>query len=367
MKFKIEREMLLGPLATVTGVVERRQTLPILANVFMRMEENRLTLVGTDLEVEISIEIGTLSGEDGECTVTARKLLDICRALPETATIDFSGEGDKVKMRSGRSRFTLQALPPKDFPRLEAGNWEERFKMPQPELRNLFDRTAFSMAQQDVRYFLNGVLIELDGKTITTVATDGHRLARSQTALSSPASAQRQAIVPRKAVAELGRFLGEGADDDVTVEINANHICLSKPGATMISKLIDGKFPDYKAVMAQVLNQKMTTDRRQFYEVLARTAVLTNEKYRGIRLEFSPGSLKVSAHNPEHEEATDEIPVDYAGSEIEIGFNVTYLMDALKALSTDQVEAELQDSNTGCMLHEPDNDDTLYLIMPMRL
>ncbi len=212
--------MLLGPLATVTGVVERRQTLPILANVFMRMEENQLTLVGTDLEVEISIEIGTLSGEDGECTVTARKLLDICRALPETATIDFSGEGDKVKMRSGRSRFTLQALPSKDFPRLEAGNWEERFKMPQPELRNLFDRTAFSMAQQDVRYFLNGVLIELDGKTITTVATDGHRLARSQTALSSPASAQRQAIVPRKAVAELGRFLGEGADDDVTGLLN---------------------------------------------------------------------------------------------------------------------------------------------------
>jgi DNA polymerase-3 subunit beta len=366
MKFKIEREMLLESLTTVTSVVERRQTLPILANVFIRLKGSQLTLVGTDLEVEISVDTEALSGEDGECTVTARKLLDICRALPETAIIDFSGESDKAKLRSGRSRFTLQALPPTDFPRLDAGSWEERFKMPQSALKSLFDRTGFSMAQQDVRYFLNGVLLELDQNTITAVATDGHRLARSRATLANSVSSQRQIIVPRKAVVELGRFLGEGSDE-VTVEINANHIRLTRPRATLVSKLIDGKFPDYKAVMSQVLNQKMVTDRQKFYEVLARTAVLTNEKYRGIRLELSEGSLKLSAHNPEHEEATDEIPVDYGGSKIEIGFNVTYLMDALKALSTDTVEAELQDSNTGCMLHEPGDDDTLYLIMPMRL
>ena len=227
--------------------------------------------------------------------------------------------------------------------------------MLQPTLKSLFDRTGFSMAQQDVRYFLNGVLLELDQNTITAVATDGHRLARSRATLASSVSGHRQIIVPRKAVVELSRFLKEGSDE-VTVEINANHIRLARPGATLVSKLIDGKFPDYKAVMSQVLNQKMVTDRQQLYEVLARTAVLTNEKYRGIRLELSEG-----------EEATDEIPVEYGGSKIEIGFNVTYLMDALKALSTDSVEAELQDSNTGCMLHEPDNDDTLYLIMPMRL
>ena len=366
MKFQIEREVLLGPLSIVTSVVERRQTLPILANVYMHLENKRLTLVGTDLEVEISIQTEVLSGEDGECTVTARKLLDICRALPETANINFSGEGVKAKMRSGKSRFTLQALPAKDFPRLESGTWEERIKISRTELKTLLDRTSFSMAQQDVRYFLNGVLLELDGKTITTVATDGHRLARSRAELSSPVSSQRQVIVPRKAVAELGRFLGEGSDD-VTLELNNNHISLQRPGATLTSKLIDGKFPDYKAVMAQVLNQKMVADRQQFHEVLARTAVLTNEKYRGIRLELSKGSLKVSAHNPEHEEATDEIPVDYTGTDVEIGFNVTYLMDALKALTNEQVEAELQDANTGCMLHDPDNDDTLYLIMPMRL
>ncbi|MEK9785983.1 MAG: DNA polymerase III subunit beta [Gammaproteobacteria bacterium] len=366
MKFQIEREILLAPLTVVTSVVERRQTLPILANVYMRLEGKRLTLVGTDLEVEISIEAEALSGEDGECTVTARKLLDICRALPETATVTFEADSDKAKLKSGKSRFTLQALPAKDFPRLETGSWEERFKLSRIELKGLFDRTSFSMAQQDVRYFLNGVLMELDGSTITTVATDGHRLARSQASLSAPVGAHRQVIIPRKAVAELGRFLSEGADD-VKVELNNNHVRIDRPGATLISKLIDGKFPDYKAVMAQVLNQKLLADRQQLHEVLARTAVLTNEKYRGIRLEVSAGSLKVSAHNPEHEEATDEIPVEYSGPDVEIGFNVTYLMDALKALSGKQVEAELQDANTGCMLHEPDQDDTLYLIMPIRL
>ncbi len=366
MKFQIEREILLAPLTVVTSVVERRQTLPILANVFMRLEGKKLTLVGTDLEVEISIEAEVLSGEDGECTVTARKLLDICRALPETANISFEAGADKAKLKSAKSRFTLQALPAKDFPRLETGSWEERFKLPRTELKGLFDRTAFSMAQQDVRYFLNGVLLELDGSTITTVATDGHRLARSRATLGAAVGGQRQVIIPRKAVAELGRFLSEGSDD-AKVELNSNHVRIDRPGATLISKLIDGKFPDYKAVMAQVLNQKLLADRQQLHEVLARTAVLTNEKYRGIRLEVSAGSLKVSAHNPDHEEATDEIPVEYAGPDVEIGFNVTYLMDALKALSGDQVEAELQDANTGCMLHEPDQDDTLYLIMPMRL
>jgi len=238
--------------------------------------------------------------------------------------------------------------------------------MPQSLVKQLIDSTAFAMAQQDVRYYLNGLYFEVLGGRLRVVATDGHRLALATAPQRVEAADLGVIIPPRKAVAELGRFLGEGSED-ITLELNSNHISLQRPGATLISKLIDGKFPDYKAVMAQVLNQKMVVDRQQFHEVLARTAVLTNEKYRGIRLELSKGSLKVSAHNPEHEEAIDEIPVDYAGTDVEIGFNVTYLMDALKALTTEQVEAELQDANTGCMLHEPDNDDTLYLIMPMRL
>ena len=366
MKFQIEREQLLGPLSSVASVVERRQTLPILANVLLHLEDRTLTLTGTDLEVEISIETETLGGDSGQCTVTARKLLDICRALPETATVEFTSESNKARLRSGHSRFTLQALPAQDFPRLETESWEERLKLPQTTIRALFDRTAFSMAQQDVRYFLNGVLLEIDENTITAVATDGHRLARSRATVAGNIGDPRQVIVPRKAVLELGRFLSEGSDD-ATIELNPNHLRLSRPGGVLTSKLIDGKFPDYKAVMTQVLNQKILANRHQLHEVLARTAVLTNEKYRGIRLELEKGLLKVTAHNPDQEEASDEIAVDYQGDTIEIGFNVTYLMDALRALPTDQVEVELQDANTGCMLHKPDDDDTLYLIMPMRL
>ncbi|HJP46075.1 MAG: DNA polymerase III subunit beta, partial [Arenicellales bacterium] len=353
MKFQIEREQLLGPLSTVVGVVERRQTLPILANVLLHLEDRTLTLTGTDLEVEISIETETLEGDNGQCTVTARKLLDICRALPETATVEFTSEANKARLRSSHSRFILQALPAQDFPRLETESWEERLKLPQTTIRALFNRTAFSMAQQDVRYFLNGVLLELDENTITAVATDGHRLARSRATVEGNIGDPRQVIVPRKAVLELGRFLSEGSDD-VTIELNPNHLRLNRPGGVLTSKLIDGKFPDYKAVMAQVLNQKILVNRHQLHEVLARTAVLTNEKYRGIRLELEKGLLKVTAHNPDQEEASDEIAVDYQGDTIEIGFNVTYLMDALRALPTDQVEVELQDANTGCMLHKPD-------------
>ncbi|MEE1566474.1 MAG: DNA polymerase III subunit beta, partial [Arenicellales bacterium] len=346
MKFQIEREQLLGPLSTVVGVVERRQTLPILANVLLHLEDRTLTLTGTDLEVEISIETETLEGDNGQCTVTARKLLDICRALPETATVEFTSEANKARLRSSHSRFILQALPAQDFPRLETESWEERLKLPQTTIRALFNRTAFSMAQQDVRYFLNGVLLELDENTITAVATDGHRLARSRATVEGNIGDPRQVIVPRKAVLELGRFLSEGSDD-VTIELNPNHLRLNRPGGVLTSKLIDGKFPDYKAVMAQVLNQKILVNRHQLHEVLARTAVLTNEKYRGIRLELEKGLLKVTAHNPDQEEASDEIAVDYQGDTIEIGFNVTYLMDALRALPTDQVEVELQDANTG--------------------
>ncbi|HCF72709.1 MAG: DNA polymerase III subunit beta [Proteobacteria bacterium] len=366
MKLLIERDQLLNLLIAVTSVVERRQTLPILANVLILLEANTLTLVGTDLEVEASIEAEALKGSDGQCTVAARKLLDICRALPEQATVELETVDSRLKIRSGRSRFSLQTLAAVDFPRLETDNWEERVQLEQPVLRGLFEKTAFSMAQQDVRYFLNGVLLELDGTTMVAVATDGHRLARSRAVLPSPAGEHRQAIIPRKAVLELSRFLGDGGDE-ITIELNANHARFSRPGAVLTTKLIDGKFPDYKAVMSQVLSQKMVADRTLLHEVLARTSVLTNEKYRGVRLDLSKGSLKVSAHNPDQEEASDEIAVEYGGENLEIGFNVTYLMDALRAMPTEQIEAELEDVNSGCMLHVPGDEDTLYLIMPMRL
>ena len=366
MKFKLGRDQLLNPLTLITGVVERRQTLPILANTLLVVKDNTLQLVGTDLEVEIQIEIKLEDSTNGSCTITARKLLDICRALPDTSTIKFELLEDRAKIQSGRSRFTLQSLPAADFPRLEANHWEERIKLTQGVLRTLLEKTGFSMAQQDVRYFLNGVLLELDGEELTAVATDGHRLARSQTTLSGAVESPRQAIIPRKAVHELIKFL-DNPGDETTLEINPNHLRISRPNATFTTKLIDGKFPDYRAVMAQNLTQKVTVNRGELYNVLARTAVLTNEKYRGVRLELQKGEIKVSAHNPDQEEASDEVGVEYSGDEINIGFNVTYLMEALRALAEDNIEINMQDGNSGCLLYAPNDNLTQYLIMPMRL
>jgi DNA polymerase-3 subunit beta len=367
MKIELQRDELLPPLTLVTGVVERRQTLPILANVLLEAENDTLRMVGTDLEVEILIEVPAANTTAGTTTVSARKLLDICRALPEGATINIAQMEDRLKIQSGRSRFSLQSLPAQDFPRLEeGGHWEERTKLAQPKIRNLLEKTAFSMAQQDVRYFLNGVLLELDGEELAAVATDGHRLARSHIPLPAAVDEARQAIVPRKAVHELTRFLKDGAEP-VTLEMNPSHLRFSRPGAALTTKLIDGKFPDYRSVMTQNLTRTVIAERSELYDVLARTAVLTNEKYRGIRLELEQNSAKVVAHNPDQEEARDEVAVEYEGESIEIGFNVTYLMEALRALTENKVEIRVQDGNSGCLLQTPGDETTQYLVMPMRL
>ena len=346
MKLKLQRDQALPPLSLVTGVVERRQTLPILANVLLESSNDTLRLIGTDLEVEILIEVATENAAAGTTTVSARKLLDICRALPNGAILEISQTEDRLKIQSGHSRFNLQSLPAQDFPRLDEGeHWEERIKLTETQLRNLLEKTAFSMAQHDVRYFLNGVLLELEGAELAAVATDGHRLARSHTPLPTAVDNPRQAIVPRKAVHELVRFLRD-TEEPITLEMNPNHLRFSRPGAALTTKIIDGKFPDYRSVM---------------------TAVLTNEKYRGIRLELDQGSAKVVAHNPDQEEARDEIAVEYSGEAIEIGFNVTYLMEALRALTENKVEIRVQDGNSGCLLQSPGDETTQYLIMPMRL
>jgi DNA polymerase-3 subunit beta len=323
--------------------------------------------VGTDLEVEILIEVPTENTTAGSTTTSARKLLDICRALPDEATLQITQTDTQLKIQSGRSRFSLQTLPAQDFPRLdEGGHWEERTKLTQKKLRNLLEKTAFSMAQQDVRYFLNGVLLELNGTELAAVATDGHRLARSYTSLPTAVDNPRQAIVPRKAVHELTRFLKD-TEEPITLEMNPSHLRFSRPGGALTTKIIDGKFPDYRSVMTQNLTQTLKADRSELYDVLARTAVLTNEKYRGIRLELNQGSAKVVAHNPDQEEARDEISVEYEGGPIEIGFNVTYLMEALRALAEDKVEIHVQDGNSGCLLQSPGDETTQYLVMPMRL
>jgi len=367
MKLKLQRDQALPFLNLVTGVVERRQTLPILANVLLESSNDTLRLIGTDLEVEILIEVAAENTEAGTTTTSARKLLDICRALPNGAILQISQTEDRLKIQSGHSRFNLQTLPAQDFPRLDEGeHWEERTKLTETQLRNLLEKTAFSMAQQDVRYFLNGVLLELNGAELAAVATDGHRLARSHTPLPTTVDKPRQAIVPRKAVHELVRFLKD-TEEPITLEMNASHLRFSRPGAALTTKIIDGKFPDYRSVMTQNLTQTIIAERSELYDVLARAAVLTNEKYRGIRLELNQDSAKVVAHNPDQEEARDEIAVEYSGDAIEIGFNVTYLMEALRALTENKVEIRVQDGNSGCLLQSPGDETTQYLIMPMRL
>jgi DNA polymerase III subunit beta len=366
MYFEIEKNRLIKPLTLVTSVVEKRQTLPILSNIYVKLENGTLTLVGTDLEVEISFSIPDVIGEDGECTVTARKLYDICRSLPEKTAIKIKSDGVGAQIQSAKSRFKLQTLPAADFPRLDTKAWEERLKIPDASLKKLLDSTAFSMAQQDVRYFLNGVLFEVKEGRLRAVATDGHRLAKSEVQLENGDFNLRQVIVPRKAVLEMQRFL-EGTDEELTLEINPNHICLTNSNSTLITKLIDGRFPDYETVMAQQLNVVLLQDRSELIDVLTRTAILTNEKFRGIRLNLSSNLIAVTAHNPEQEEANDEIITTYDGPEVDIGFNVNYLLEALKALNTDLVELKLQDSNSGCTIREPDDEETLYLVMPMRL
>lgn len=357
---------MLRPLGHVSGVVEKRQTLPILGNVYIKQEQNTLTLIGTDLETEVLARVSDVEGEDGECTVTARKFYDICRMLPENATINVINEGDRTIITSGRSRFSLQSLPATDFPRLEAEKWEESLPIKQQELKGLLEKTAFSMAQQDVRYYLNGCLLEIGKAGIRVVATDGHRLAKSELQTPLDVSGQRQAIVPRKAVTELLRFLGD-EDETVQLDINPNHIRVSAGPWVFIAKLIDGRFPDYEKVIPASLEIHLEVNRLQFSEILARTAILTNEKFRGVRLVLKPGTMMVMANNPEQEEAVDEMAVAFDGEEVEIGFNVGYLIDALRALDCETVDLGLQDANSSCTLIEPGNRGTLYLVMPMRI
>jgi len=366
MKVTIERERLLKPLSYVANVVEKRQTLPILGNVYMKQSGGSLTVIGTDLETEVMTRIDQSVGEDGECTVTARKLYDICRTLPEQAELELTVKEGKAVIRSGRSRFTLQTLPATEFPRVEVEQWETQLSISQAVLHGLLERTAFAMAQQDVRYYLNGLLLEVDEKRLNAVATDGHRLAKSELALPQPANTRRQVIVPRKAIMELLRFLGDG-EEEVKVEINPNHIRVTTGAMVFTSKLIDGRFPDYDKVIPAGLDTHVVVDRAEFHEILTRTAILTNEKFRGVRIALSTGKMTVSAHNPDQEEATDEMSVDYSGDDLEIGFNVSYLMDALKALTSEKVDFGVQDPNSSCTLIAPNNPATLYLVMPMRL
>lgn len=367
MKLEIARESLLKPLQQVIGAVERRQTLPALANVLLRAGEQGLQLTATDLEIELRADVDVEVERGGEITVAARKLLDICRTLPGGAAISIELDGERVILRSGRSRFTLATLPAAEFPVIDDVQGQVEFSLPQADLKRAIDKIAFAMAQQDVRYYLNGLLVELAGDRLRTVATDGHRLSLCEVAAELPDADGRQVIVPRKGVMELVRLLDEDADKPATVHLGASHVQVTLPGLRLTSKLIDGRFPDYGRVVPEGGTNELRADRETLRQALARTSILSNEKYKGVRLAMGAEGLRIQTHNPDQEEAEEEVEVAYQGDPLEIGFNVVYLLDILGSIEGDEVRVQFSDANSSCLVTDAASDECRHVVMPMRL
>jgi len=355
----------LAPLQAVIGVVERRQTMPVLANVLLAVRDGRLSITATDLEVELVAATDVNVQEAGDITVPGRKFLDILRALPEKANVSIAIEGEKIVIKAGRSRFSLSTLPAAEFPVIDDIHAQQSVQIERAQLARLLEKTHFSMAQQDVRYYLNGMLLEIDGTVLRGVATDGHRLALSEAMLAQKAKISQQVIIPRKGVMELQRIVsGEG---NCELAIGTNHVRAQIGDVRFTSKLIDGKFPEYSRVIPAAPAAAIKGNRDALRQALQRTAILSNEKYRGIRITVKKNAITVQAHNPEQEEAEEEIEVSYDGIDLEVGFNVNYLLDALSAVDGVEVELGLTDSNSSCLIRSPGNASSRYVVMPMRL
>lgn len=366
MRFSIQREALLKPLQQVVGVVERRQTLPVLANLLVNVASGRVALTGTDLEVEMVASAEAQDTEAGEITIPARKLFDICRALPDGVRIDLKQTAERVTLNAGRSRFTLATLPATEFPVIENIELVDRVSLSEATLKDLMDRTAFAMAHQDVRYYLNGMLLDLRENSLRCVATDGHRLAMAETSVDAKASTRRQIIIPRKGVLEL-QGLFESGDGTVELEFGRNHLRVRRGDVQFTSKLIDGRFPDYEAVIPIGADKEVRAVREEFRGSLQRAAILSNEKYRGVKLDVSLNKLRIVAHNPEQEEAIEELEVKTGVAELSVGFNVNYILDALGALRGEEVVICLRDGQSSCLLRSSDSEASRHVIMPLRL
>jgi DNA polymerase-3 subunit beta len=366
MKFTIERSHLIKPLQQVSGALGGRPTLPILGNLLIKVEENVLSMTATDLEVELVSKV-TLEGdfEAGSITVPSRKFLDICRGLPDDAIITFVLEGDRVQVRSGRSRFSLATLPANDFPNIEDWQSEVEVSLSQAELRTLIDKTQFSMANQDVRYYLNGMLFEIDGTTLRSVATDGHRMAVSQTELGAD-FAHKQIIVPRKGVQELVKLM-DAPEQPVVLQIGNSNLRAEVNNFIFTSKLVDGRFPDYRRVLPQNTNKTLIASCDELRQAFSRAAILSNEKFRGVRVNLADTEMRITANNPEQEEAEEMLDVSFDGEPIEIGFNVSYVLDVLNTLRCENVRVSMSDSNASALIENADDDSAMYVVMPIRL
>ncbi|MGL9720009.1 DNA polymerase III subunit beta [Symbiopectobacterium sp.] len=366
MKFIIEREHLLKPLQQVSGPLGGRPTLPILGNLLLQVTDGALSLTGTDLEMEMVAKIPlSQAHESGATTVPARKLFDICRGLPDGAEITITLEGDRMLVRSGRSRFSLSTLPASDFPNLDDWQSEVAFSLPQATLKRLIEATQFSMAHQDVRYYLNGMLFETEGEELRTVATDGHRLAVCAMPIGQSLPSH-SVIVPRKGVIELLRLL-DGGDTPLQLQIGTNNIRAHVGDFIFTSKLVDGRFPDYRSVLPKNPDKALEASCDLLKQAFARAAILSNEKFRGVRLHLIENQLKITANNPEQEEAEEILDVQYNGTEMEIGFNVSYVLDVLNALKCEDVRLLLTDSVSSVQIEDGASKAAAYVVMPMRL
>jgi DNA polymerase-3 subunit beta len=366
---QIKRDALLKPLQAVTGIVEKRHTLPILSNVLIERKQEKLMLVATDLEIQISTGFaidGKKSGEDTKLTVSARKLQDILRALPEDAEAVLEAQNNRLQVRAGKSRFNLQTLPANDFPVLaDPGNQQAKISMSQKQLRDLLLLVQYAMAQQDIRYYLNGLLLVLEGKHVRVVATDGHRLSYAS-GQQLQDQEKREVILPRKAVQELAKLLAD-SEDPVEVELYASQVVFRFANVELVTKVIDGKFPDYSRVIPTNYQKHISLERAQLLQSLQRAAILSNEKFRGVRWVLTAGSLRISCTNNEQEEAQEELEIAYSGEPLDVGFNITYLLDVLNNVQDEKVECAFGDANSSMLITLPKNSEFRYVVMPMRI
>jgi DNA polymerase-3 subunit beta len=364
---KAKRDELLAPLSAVSGIIERRHTLPILSNVLVERVDGVLSFLATDIEIQITSRSSLAAAADAKpLTVGARKLVDILRALPDGAEVTLQQQDKRLQVKAGKSRFTLQTLPAEDFPKLAkpAGD-VTRFALPQKALRRLLGLVQYAMAQQDIRYYLNGLLVLVEDQQLRLVATDGHRLAYAAMPLASSLPRQ-EVIVPRKTILELSKLLAD-TDDEVRIELSAGQAAFGFGAVELVSKLVDGKFPDYTRVIPTQHKNRLSLDRELLRQSLQRAAILSNEKFRGVRWVLTDGSLKVVSSNAEQEEAQEELEVEYRGDALDIGFNVNYLLDVLNNVSAAQVECQFGDAASSALLQFPAEPDFKYVVMPMRI
>jgi DNA polymerase-3 subunit beta len=366
MQIKINREILLKPLTSVTGIVERRHTLPILSNLLLEAKNNNIQLTATDLEMQISLNIESKFSGELSTTISAKKLLDICRALPEAVDIDMVSNDSRITVKAGKSRFNLQTLPAADYPIMtKAAGDSTNIQISQLALKKLLKQVEFAMAQQDIRYYLNGLLLEVNENKLNIVGTDGHRLSFTSTTLNKSYD-KTDVILPRKTVIELIKLLND-SEEEVNIDFNAGQINFAFSDIKLISKVIDGKFPDYHRVIPTGHQNTFSVNRLTMLNAMQRASILSNEKYRGIRMVLSNNNLKLISTNTEQEEAEEELEIDYAKDGIDIGFNVTYLIDVLNNVNDENINFSFADANSSCLITVPNDENYKYVVMPMRI